>query len=108
MGENQALNKKLQKIGSMSATGPPSSSVVSSGTSIEQKAATSQPMVSKTTKLKQDRRRRENERISRENLKMLKRLNSVKPEYSVKNFRKQVRTGRRKDAEAVCPRVRMH
>ena len=34
--------------------------------------------VFKSTKIKHDRRKRENERISRENLKMLKRLNSVK------------------------------
>lgn len=86
MGENLALERKLQKIGGMSSTAPQGSV----STASPQRVA-AQPMVSKTTKLKQDRRRRENERISRENLKMLKRLNNVKPEYSVKNFRKQVR-----------------
>ncbi|GMH75896.1 hypothetical protein TrLO_g14911 [Triparma laevis f. longispina] len=107
MRENQALVKKLMRISGKREEGGNTSmntSVLSqSGSKVgsslamasEANTTTTKPKLFSSTsgpdlkKFQAQRRQRIASKISRENLAMLKRLNAVRPEYSVSTLRKQ-------------------
>ena len=99
MRENQALNKKLTKIAGKQPSVKHSISVLSlpaEGSTMADTvvSAVKQASMSSTAgpdlrKFQDQKRRRDAERISKENLAMLRRLNAVRPEYSVDALRKQ-------------------
>jgi len=87
--ENMQLLKKLSKLKNPLSS-PQSTVSLSQTAALPTNTHTTDKLTPgpKLKKLKEEKRKRDSERISKENLIILKRLQAVRPEYSAEKFRK--------------------